>query len=320
VFAAPVQPVAARRGEVVVTGGTGFLGRYLVPLLLAAGHPVTLLVRRPQFLPEALRDARIRVLVGDARDRDAVLRAVEGATAVVHMATCAAGPGEQPEESMSAGARAVGEACLQAGVERFVFVSSTAALYLGGRGPVRGSEAPDPRPRRRAEYSRGKIAAERTLRDLEADRGLRLVILRPAIVVGEGGSSEHSGVGLWVRDNHCVGWGLGAHPLPFVLVRDCAAAIAQSLSASDVVGKAYNLAGPVRPSARDWVALLRRRTGRDYHFHPQPGSCVTYHWCWLYIFTIFQYHYYRYIVSFRWWVSTPFIHIFVIIQFYFFCR
>ena len=269
-FAAPLQPSPARTGEVLITGGTGFLGRYLVPILLEAGHPVTLLVRRPEFLPESLRDSRLRLLVGDARDREAVLRAVEGVSAVVHMATCAAGPGERNEESMSAGARAVGEACLQAKVERLVFVSSTAALYLGGRDVVEGSDPPDPRPRKRAEYSRGKIAAERTLRDMEADRGLPLVIVRPAVVVGEGGVAEHSGVGLWVRDNHCVGWGMGANPLPFVLARDCADAIAKAVVAPDILGKAYNLAGPVRPTAREWIAQMRRRTGRRYHFHPQP--------------------------------------------------
>ena len=269
-FSVPVQPLEPRRGEVMVTGGTGFLGRHLVPALLEAGHPVTLLVRRPDFLPERLRDARLRVLVGDVNDAEAVGRAVEGATAVIHMATCPPGPGETPEQSMSAGARVIGEACLRAGVERLVFTSSTAALYLGDDTTVRGADGPDRRPRKRAEYSRGKIAAEEVLRQLERERSLPLIILRPAIVVGEGGMLEHSGVGLWVRDNHCVGWGMGNHPLPFVLARDCATAIVKCLSAKDVVGRAYNLAGDVRWTAVDYIARLRRRTGRDYRFHPTP--------------------------------------------------
>lgn len=269
-FEPPLQPPAPRPGEVVVTGATGFLGRSVVPMLRAEGRPVTVLVRRPEYTPEFLRDPDIRVLVGDARDSTAVQRAVQGASAVLHMATCAAGPGEKVEDSMIAGARAVGEACLDAGVERLVFVSSTAALYLGGSESVKGSVGPDPRPSRRAEYSRGKIAAEQELGRLARERGLPLVIMRPAIVVGEGGVLNHSGVGLWVRDNHCVGWGMGRHPLPFVLVRDCARALVASVSAPGVLGKSYNLAGDVRPSAVDYVREMRRRTGRDFHFHGQP--------------------------------------------------
>jgi len=118
-------------------------------------------------------------------------------------------------------------------------------------------------------------AAEATLRALR-QQGLPVTIVRPAIVVGQGGIPEHSGVGLWVRDNHCVGWGRGRTPLPFVLADDCAAGLVAALDAPSASNRDYNLAGDVRLSARDWVAELALRTGRDYRFHG-----TTLWWMWL---------------------------------------
>jgi len=140
---------------------------------------------------------------------------------------------------------------------------------------VGGDVAPDARPRSRSAYARGKIAAERELGALRA-QGLPLVIVRPAIVLGEGGIAEHSGVGAWVRDNHCVGWGAGSTPLPFVLADDCAQALVEALSAQAATGHAYNLAGDVRLTAREYVEAMAMRTGRDYRFH---GTRLW--WMWL---------------------------------------
>ncbi len=269
-FPAPPSPGPARKGEVVVTGGTGFLGKAVVEELLAGGTPVTLLARRGENLPLAFLEKGARFFPGDARDPSAMARALEGAEVLLHLATCASPVLSEIEESMARGARAAWEACREKGVKRLVFVSSTAALYLGGRKAVKGSDGPDPRPEDRPAYARGKIAAEKVLRELASAGGPEVVILRPAIVVGKGGIPEHSGVGLWVRDNHCVGWGMGRNPLPFLLVRDWARAARGALFSPRAPGKAYNLAGEVRISAREYIAGLANATGRAYRFHPRP--------------------------------------------------
>ncbi|MBL8727762.1 MAG: Gfo/Idh/MocA family oxidoreductase [Planctomycetes bacterium] len=259
-------PRPARPGEVVVLGGTGFLGRRCVQRLRAAGRPLTLVVRKPQLLPAELRDGSVRVFAGDAADPQVLALAFAGAASVLHLATVAGDDAAAVERTMAAAVRAAGEAAEAAGVQRLVYTSSTAALWLGGRGSIDGSVGPDRKPRARGPYARGKIAAEHELRTLRA-AGLPVTIVRPAIVVGDDGLREHSGVGLWVRDNHCVGWGRGAHPLPFVLADDCAAGLVAALDAPAAAGRDYNLAGDVRLCARDYVAEMARRTGRDYHFH-----------------------------------------------------
>ncbi len=102
-------------------------------------------------------------------------------------------------------------------------------------------------------------------------RGLPLVIVRPGVVLGAGAPLQHSGLGLWVRDNHCVGWGAGAHPLPLVWVDDVADALAAvaAFAGKDLDGRALDLAANVGLDARTVVQELRAATGRDLHFHPR---------------------------------------------------
>lgn len=262
------EPGPARAGEVLVLGGTGWIGRRAVARLRRTGRPVTLLVRRPWLLPADLRDGSVRVFAGDAADPAALARACAGAERVLHLATCAGDDPALVAHTMAAAVRAAAEACRTAGVRRLCYASSTAAMWLGRRGPVAGDAPPDAAPGKRGPYSRAKIAAEQELHR-QRQSGLDVVILRPAIVVGRDAAPQHSGLGLWVRDNHCVGWGRGRNPLPFVLVDDCAAALVAALDAPAASNRTYALAGPVRPSARDYLAELRARSGRDFRHHPQ---------------------------------------------------
>jgi nucleoside-diphosphate-sugar epimerase len=201
--------------------------------------------------------------------------AFAGAERVLHLATAAGDDAAAVEQTMAIAVRIAGEAAQQAGIRQFVYTSSTAALWLGASGRIGGMVAADPQPAARSAYARGKIAAERELLALRG-KGLPLVLVRPAIVVGPDGIAEHSGIGLWVKDNHCVGWGMGRVPLPLVLADDCAVALVAALFAPVALGKSYNLAGDVRLTARDYVAAMRERTGRDYQFHGTPLW-----WMWL---------------------------------------
>lgn len=180
---------------------------------------------------------------------------------------------EAVERAMVKGSVAIAEQCLAHKVERFLFVSTTAALYLGGTEPHPRTDSPDsdPQPEGRSLYARGKIAAERALFELHRSRGLPLVILRPGIVVGKGTALQHSGLGLWVRDNHCVGWGHGDTPLPLVWVDDVAEALVRAAlhDGPELHGRALNLAANVPLTARETVEELRRASGRALHFHPR---------------------------------------------------
>jgi len=267
-----------REGEVVVLGGTGFIGKRVVADLLEAGRPVTCVVRRTHSLPEVVekgaRDGRVRLVRGSLEDARELGELLRGADSVVHLATGGGDTWEQVERTMVQGSVTVAEACLAAGVKRFVYVSSVAAIDTSAPGTLRDSAQTDPLAGERSVYARGKAATEDALQKLHRERGLPLVVLRPGVVVGEGTPMQHSGYGLWARDNHCVGWGLGEHPLPLVLVDDVADAVAKAAvhPGEELHGKALNLCASVPLNARECVEELRIATGRDLHFHARSLS------------------------------------------------
>ncbi|HEV7516168.1 MAG TPA: NAD-dependent epimerase/dehydratase family protein [Thermoanaerobaculia bacterium] len=272
-------PGSARPGEVVVLGGSGFIGRRVVTALLARGLPVTAVVRRTHALPNELAQpaakGHLRLLPGRLEDRAALAAAFAGAKTVVHLATGNGETWEEVERAMVRGSVAAAEAALDARVERFIYVSSIAALYAGadcGVAVIGDGMATDPQPEVRDLYSQGKIAAEKALFALYRERGLPLVVVRPGVVLGPGGPLEHGGLGYWARDNHCIGWGRGDHPLPVVTADDVADALARTVTYAGTAldGKALNLCTRTPLSAREIVAELARSTGRSLHFHPRP--------------------------------------------------
>lgn len=275
----PLSDAPPREGEVVVLGGTGFIGKRVVERLLAAGRPVTCLVRRTHSLPvvveEAAKDGRVRLVRGSLEDPADVEQLLTGAGTVVHLATGNGDTWAEVERAMIRGSVAVAEAAKRCGVERFLYVSSIASLYTGADAPSRwllDTPETDPKPQARSLYSRGKAATERALFALFEKEGLPLVVLRPGVVVGEGTPMQHSGYGLWARDNHCVGWGLGENPLPLVWVDDVADAIVAAAlheKGEELVGRALNLCARPSLCARELVEELRRVTGRDLRFHPR---------------------------------------------------
>ncbi len=252
--------------DAVVFGGTGFIGRELVRQLLERGHSVRVAsrsARRP-----ACADPRVTFVPASVADAGAVAKTVEGAAAVFHLATGGGQSWADFDRDFIHGTRIVGEACLAAKVKRLIYTSSTAALYLGSGRPVGESAGADPKLLTRGVYSRAKIGAERVLAGMIA-QGLPAVILRPGVVVGRGGIVGHGGAGFWPNEQWCLGWGRGKTPLPFVLVEDVAQACVLAMETPGIDGMAFNLAGDVLPTAREYVELLAARSLRPIRFYSQ---------------------------------------------------
>jgi nucleoside-diphosphate-sugar epimerase len=104
---------------------------------------------------------------------------------------------------------------------------------------------------------------------MHVQHGLPVCILRPGLVVGEGGPPFHTGLGFYNNEQHCLGWNSGTNPLPFVLVEDVAEAIFEAARTDGVEGRCYNLVGDVRLSAREYTEALGRALQRPLRFHPQ---------------------------------------------------
>ena len=72
--------------KVLVTGGTGFIGSYVVMELVQANHDVAILARNPQKVPEFQKLKNIEILKGDITDTKLLEQAVKGKDACIHIA------------------------------------------------------------------------------------------------------------------------------------------------------------------------------------------------------------------------------------------
>ncbi len=273
-FAAPgPQPTPRPQAgyDVAVLGGTGFIGRHVVTRLLAEGLRVGVMARNTRNLPAVFAAPGVSLIRGDIRRREDVEHAIGAARLVINLAHGGGGASfDEIRESLVGSARLVAESCLRKGVTRLVHVSSIAALYLGDANEtVTGATPPDAKAERRGDYARAKALAEVMLLDMHHDDHLPVCILRPGVVVGEGGIAFHGGLGFFNNEQHCIGWNGGRNPLPFVLAEDVADAVARALTADRAVGNCYNLVGDVRLDAGHYIAELGRALGRPLRFHPQ---------------------------------------------------
>src|SRR5579871_3460897 len=107
----------------LVTGATGFLGRYLVRQLLGRGDRVRAYCRRPD---DELAAAGAEIFLGDMTDAERTIAACEGVDIVHHTAGIAGiwGRWEQFHAVNTLGTRAVIDGCRKHGVGRLVFTSS----------------------------------------------------------------------------------------------------------------------------------------------------------------------------------------------------
>jgi nucleoside-diphosphate-sugar epimerase len=252
--------------EVVVIGGTGFIGSHLVRELRRREVPVRIVTRRP---PATAHQPGITYIQGDLAHPESLRQSIEGSSVVFHLATGGGATWAEFERDFVHATRQVAQFSLESGVRRLIYASSIAALFLGRRCKIDERTGPDPQPYNRSLYSRAKIAAEQVLHEMHDRHGLPVVIVRPGVVVGPGGFLQHSGVGNWASDLCSVGWGRGKEPLPFVLAQDVAAAMTAAMDASGIDGSTFNLVGDVRPTAAEFVQVLSDRSLRAFCFYPQ---------------------------------------------------
>jgi nucleoside-diphosphate-sugar epimerase len=255
----------SKTDHIVVVGGTGFIGSRLVQLHLDSGNSVTVVSRGGGGTSTT---PGLNFVRGEAADEKLMRSVTEGAAVVYHLAMGGVKSWESYERDFVHSTRGIAQACSDFGVKRLVYVSTSAALYLGDNRTVTEADGHDPKPEMRSYYSRGKILAERLLLEQHAKNGLPATILRPCLVVGRGGFLNHGGLGVWPTDTWCISAGNGRHPLPFVLVQDVAQALFSAAYTPGIEGMSFNLAGDVRPSAVEFISWCVERGLRDIHFRP----------------------------------------------------
>jgi len=246
--------------NVLVTGGTGFLGRRIVSEL-SGRHALRLLVRRGSS-----RDrfpAGVEFAEGDVTDRASLAKAMAGQDAVVHAAALVKilAPREEFDRINVGGLENVLAAAETAGVERMLYVSSFIAL-----GPTDGrtlDESAEPRDRAWInDYERTKTLSDRAARKAIAE-GAPLSVVYPGVIYGPGEMTEGNIVVRHILDLvHGRLPGLIGRPerrWNYVYVDDVARGAALALEKNPPGGR-YVLGGE-NVTLRDFYGLVGKTTG-----------------------------------------------------------
>ena len=222
--------------RVLVTGATGRVGSRLVPRLLQRDHVVRVLVRNKEQA-ESFRQPGAEAVLGDLLEPATLANAVSGVDAIVHLAAFFRGATEAEAHAVNyQGALALARAARQAGVSRFVYISTNLVYGPGRSRPAREDDLPQP-PSDHA-YPVSKLAAERALAELYRDQQTALCILRLAFVYGDGDPHLKEAANLmrtWPP----------AKRLHLVHHADVAQAIMLSLDEPQAGGQIYNVADDI---------------------------------------------------------------------------
>ncbi|HET6993674.1 MAG TPA: SDR family NAD(P)-dependent oxidoreductase [Chitinophagaceae bacterium] len=181
---------ALRNGTILVTGGTGFLGAYIIKQLLQRGYAVKAIRRSPKLpafiSPEILN--KVTWLDGDILDVVSLEDAMEGVDAVVHAAAIVSFNKKEKDQMYKVnveGTANVINIALEKNIRRFVYISSVAALGRKIDGGHVDEEKKWEDNRINTNYAKSKYKAE-----LEVWRGisegLNTVILNPSTILGYG--------------------------------------------------------------------------------------------------------------------------------------
>jgi nucleoside-diphosphate-sugar epimerase len=245
--------------KIHITGGHGFLARWIVPLL-----------RQSHEVEVSDRDSM------DVTDL-VCLRAILGASrpdVVLHLAAlCGAGPSrERPPDFFAVNAQGTVnllEACRRAGVPRFLLASS---LTVHGSGEEAREEQSPYAPRH--PYAVSKVAAEFAARNYAQNFGLSVAVVRPTLVVGENYKEPHA-VGDFVatvlRGDNIVLFGDGHHRRDFVHPLDVAQAMQLAVAhlghAQPGAHEVFNISSGESFRMVDLADLVMRVTGRGRRIH-----------------------------------------------------
>ncbi len=256
--------------NVVITGGSGFLGVNLTRFLLKRGHSVTC-VDVADFDYADCKDA-VTFIRADIRDKTALLRAFAGADIVVH--TAAALPLYTKEDIYSTdivGSLNAVEAAFEVKARRFVHISSTAVYGIPDHHPLIETD----KLHGVGPYGEAKIEAERICAEYRA-KGLCVPMIRPKSFIGPERLGVFAMLYDWAHTGHCFPvLGSGNNLYQYLDVEDlCEAIYLCSTLPEQTANDTFNIGAKVFGTMKQDFQAVLDEAGHGKRVIPFPATPV----------------------------------------------
>jgi predicted dehydrogenase/nucleoside-diphosphate-sugar epimerase len=253
----PVHSTPRLYGEapVVVTGGTGFLGKEVVRALLDGGDRVRVVARRTP--PDWEKVPDVEYIAADI-SKSIAPGVFSGAKAVIHCAAETAGGWEEHKRNSVEATEQVLNAAATAGIKKVIHVSSISVLAVPGRGERLSEHSVfEPNSRTGGPYAWGKIESERLALSCSRQLGIDLRVVRPSALVDYRHFEPPGLLGKRVG-NIFVAVGMPGHQLGVVDVAFTAQTLVWMVRHFDESPAVLNLFEPQLPTKRELLTRLRR--------------------------------------------------------------
>jgi len=266
--------------EVLVTGGAGYVGAVLVPLLLKKGYCVRvidLFLFGDQSLDGVNGHPNLRVFKGDIRDQDFLKKVLPGSDAVIHLACISNDPSFEldPElgKSINLDAfRPLVRASKAAGVKRFVYASSSSVYGIKNHPEVTEELPLEPL----TDYSKFKALCEQELSE-EREPGFVTCTIRPSTVCGYS-PRQRLDVIVNILTNYAVNQGRlrvfgGTQKRPNIHIDDMVDLYVFLLEQvpEKIDGKIYN-AGDENRTLMELAEIVKKVVGEDLPIDVEPTN------------------------------------------------
>ena len=247
--------------KLLITGASGFLGRYVVAEALQQGYEVRAGVRSIAAAKQLSWSDHpsVEFVELDLQQSASMTAALQGVDAVIHLVAALRGDYQTQYQTTVVGTEALISSMIAANVRRLIGISSFSVydyFHLPLGATINENSAIEPQPQQRDGYAQTKLIQESRLRQFGQKAG-QVTILRPGIIYGKdhlwnASLGMKKGDRLWVR----IG---SAAELPLTYVENCAAAIVAALARPESIGKILNVVDDDRPTQQVYATKVVQR-------------------------------------------------------------
>lgn len=262
----------SNKKRILVTGGNGFLGNYIVKELLKAGHNITILTNK-----KTNRNPGVTLVVADITNKKTIMDKVKNVDVVYHVAGNLRTPATDTKKLHVAinakGTRNLLEACRRHNINRFIFISTVEVYGDKKREHIKESSKKIPLN----DYATSKLLAETYCKKYGKKYGITITVIRPSYIYGWGQYKGRLFAKL-MRDS-LLKKKTTLKPLPsgndFVYVKDVAsAAVFLGERKQSALFEDYNIASGRFTTIKEVFKTIKSLTGLEYESSHVPDKKI----------------------------------------------